>query len=352
MSRTALWGTALLLLSTSACSNGGAAPALRSSEIPDPATTSTNESPIVASPNTTLQKLTFQMGPYALAAHSGAEAMRERPGKMRFQVDEPVWVVGFESQLQDSNGNPLPNTLLHLAWLSNKTDLSLLCATKQTGNPFAAVTAALKKIALPDGYGYAVYPEDTLEAAVVLHNPHKEHYGQVYFSFTLITVPMNTGVALKHVAPLLLEPDPCTHLPPAVEPGGYVRHTQRVTVPTAGHVIAAYGLLQKYGVAAALQKEGEPSPFWQATATINASHQILQLPSYQDPVGIAFKAGEGIEVSSTYQNFSSQWIDATTAAMVYMASADEDGAAALMAKPYQPKQAVLVAGQVQALLLE
>lgn len=264
------------------------------------------------------------MGPYDLSSGASPEAMRDRPGTIRFRVDEPVWVTRFVPRIEDANGNTLPGSLLHLAVVSNLKEGNPLCSTKHTGNPFAAATSALKEIELPEGNGYPILPEDPLEASIVLRNPTDLDYHDVYFTFTLMGEPLKSGKAMADVAPLLLDADPCDHTPIAVEPKAFIKKSQRFAVPESGHLIKAYGLLQDYGVAIELRAESETKPFWKAAPTINANHEIVELPAYDDPVGVVLRRGDALVLDVSYENAQEEWYnDATAAAIVYIARTGE-----------------------------
>ncbi|MBI2344336.1 MAG: hypothetical protein HYV02_08410 [Deltaproteobacteria bacterium] len=339
-----------------ACTQGASTPSVKSSGVLPTAATPSSAKPetTTAQPGTSasVEKQTYQMGPFDLPAGMTTEGMREKPAKMTFKVDEPMWITAFEPKLEDANGEAVPGELLHFAFLGNRNEENPLCQKKETANPFVAATSALKKIVFPTGYGYAVLPSDTLEASVVLHNPTMDAYHDVYFTFKIVGVPMEKGGEIKDLQPLLLDADPCQHLPLAVEPGGYLKRSERFGVPSDGSLIAAYGLLQDYGIEITLAKETEAAPFWKAAASINAEHQVVSLPTFEDLEGIPFQAGDGVVLTVAYQNFSEDWFhDATTAAMVYLDREQQTTATSATAKPYANTKASATSVDVQTTLL-
>lgn len=347
---TCLAGTLTLLCMTGCTQGSGEAPVL--SAVTPAAAASTAPAPSAATSTTAAKaRLTYQVGPFALPARTSTDLMRDKPGTIHFHVDEPIWVTGFVPKIQDGQGNALPGQLLHLAVVSNLGESNPLCSARHTGNPFAAATAAMKRIDLPEGHGYPVLPEDQLEATVILRNPTDQDYHEVYFSFDLVGEPLKSGKAIVDVAPLLLDIDPCDHAPLAVEPKAYLKKSQRFSVPEAGILIQAHGLLQDYGVEIELGKESDPKPFWKAAATINAEHQIIDLPSYADPAGIQLHQGDAIVLGVSYENFQETWYnDATAAAMVYIARTGEPSTGPTTAKPVAKHADA--AGSVQSLLLK
>lgn len=295
--------------------------------------------------------MTYQLGPFDLRAKTSAEAMREKPARISFAVDEAMWITGFAPRLENAAGEALPGTLLHFAMIANRSEENPLCTSEHTGNPLMAATGSLKEVQLPEGYGYAVLPEDSLEATVILHNPTDQDYSEVYFTFTVEGQPVASSQMVKDVLPLLLDTDPCTHAPLAVEPGAYVKKSERFAMPENGSVVAAYGLLQAYGVEISLSKESEAAPFWKAATSIDDTYQVTALESYQNAEGLPVGAGDGVVLTVSYQNFSDEWLnDATAAAIVYLARSTEQRTQTT-AKPY-PKKSADAATTVQAALLK
>ncbi|GEM_PF-1153000 len=344
--------TTVAICLLAACSQGSTPPEVQSYSSSATVPTAAASTAALHKPSVTesLERHVVHLGPFDLPARTTPEKMRDKPARATFHVDQAMWITGFEPSVTDGAGNSLPGELVHLAIMANHGETNPLCETENTGNPIAAVTSTMKSINIPNGFGYAVLPDDALEVTLVLHNPTDQNFNDVHFSFTLVGTPMQTSQPVQDVAPLLLDSDPCHHAPLAVEPGGYVHNTHRFTIPAAGSVIGAYGLLQDFGVEVGLQKESEKTPFWQAAAKINEHHQITALPTY-DGEPVPLKAGDGIILSVSYQNSSDQWLnDATAAAMIYMARGSQDTSPAA-SKPYHRKSAE-PAVAVQSLLMK
>lgn len=342
-------------LALSACAGSGSAPIINSAA---PAThTGGSAIPaasgpaVVVSAAASTQKMTYRVGPLRLNAAATADQVQENGTRYPFQVSEALWVTRITSRVEDAAGNELPAELLHAAWLENHNEANPFCTSGNAGNPFAAANATTKTIQFPEGYGYALLPTDRLEASVTLHNTAPEEYADVYFTFTIEGVAMNTGAPMRDVKAVLLEHDPCTHEPMAVEPGKYVTQNVKGILPQAGKVIGAYGLLQRNGVAVTLGKESDKEPFWKASAKLNANRDVSELPVFQDTAGVPVKSGESLVLTVAYQNDSPTWFnDATAAALVFVAPNADDLAVAN--KPYITKRAAYTATESQALLIK
>ena len=337
------WSLFAIHFFLSACSNQGGVPNVSSSPVEEPAPISAITSP----PSTTLQKLTYKIGPFSLKAGQKAQTMWESPGSINFQTDEPLWIVSFETAVEDADGGELPNKFLHLAMLTNRSEANPLCTEKETANPFFAATAATGNIKLPENSGYAVLKDDELDAEVVLKNPTAQEFDDVYFKFTLTAVPMMAAKNFQDVMPLFLEIDPCNHAPIIVAPKEFVKKSSTFTVPEDGLLTAAYGLLQDYGVEVSLSAKDQPTPVFEAKAELSSDHKIISLPSFEDPAGIPLFAGDEISLNVAYDNRSEQWHDgATGAIMAYVTRPERD------AKPATKKETAITANNVQKMLLK
>lgn len=312
-------GLSLIAGALSACNGaGGRSPDLSSQSV-DQANTQ------VAAPKTTVQKLNYTFGPFQLSANKAATAMTGKDGQMTFHVDSPVWMTGFEPHIVDAKGVALPKNLVQMVILSNNRETNPLCGTRQTGNPFAATTSLMQGITLPEGYGYPLVPEDTLEAKIVLRNPTSEDIGDVYFTFTITAEPMDVASVKKDVFPLLLDVDPCDHAPITLPPNGMVEKKGAFVVPEDGRVVKAQGLLQDFGVSVSVDANKDSSNFeWSTTAQLNDEHHIVSLDAYENSKGANVKKSAAMNLGVVYDNFSSAWVnDATAAAIIYVARDSE-----------------------------
>lgn len=275
--------------------------------------------------------------------------MWESPGSINFQAEDPLWVVSFESQVEDASGGELPSELLHLAMLTNSSEKNPLCTEKDVANPFVAATSITKKIELPEDHGYAINPTDQLDAKVVLQNPTTQDYENVYFKFTITAIPMKNAKNYKDVVPLMLNVDPCDYYPISVAPKEFLKKDSTFTVPESGLLTKAYGLLQDYGVEVSLSANEQPTPFWDAKAELSKEHKIIELPEFNDPAGIPFKAGDKISLSVVYDNSADVWQNGSIGAvMAYVTRTDDEGTTSKSSA----KAATMTATSAQAAMIK
>lgn len=317
-------------MTTGCTPGGGAAPQLVRDTSDSGSRTGSAASTQIPITTAEVQKLVYHVGPIDLPKGTTAEEMLRRPAKLAFQVEEAVWVTGFTPKVVDDQGSALPGSLLHKAVLFNKHEENPICNTSTHGNPFAAANATLTKISLPDGFGYALLPEDALEVRAIFQNTTDEDLFGVYFSFELEAVPMKKAKGIHDVKPLLLDIDPCNYQPIAVKPGEFREESKSFAVPNSGKLLVANGILSDRGVLLSLTHNGGSTasvvPFWLAEAELDELHRIINLAPnpFVDEVGKEMKAGDKLVLGTAFNNFSDRWQnDATAAAMVYLAPSAE-----------------------------
>lgn len=320
----------MLFIMISGCTQGGSAPQFLSEDENTPSySESANGEPAV---NEQLAKeagilhLIYHIGPVDLPANTELDTMLQKPLTMKFQVDQPLWIMGVKPKVIDMAGEELPSTLLHHAIISNAHEENPLCSEGTVGNPFIAATSTLTKVSLPDGYGYAVLPTDPLEARVVLHNPTQENYVDVSLELSVVAKPMNEFTSMKDVKPLMLDLDACMHEPIKVEPDQFVKRQATYSLPAGGNLIVGHAVLQNYASFLELYRGKDVMPFWRTEAVLDEDHNVVSLENdpFEDPAGVKFKKGDTITISVAYDNTKTSWIKgATSAAMIYYVMDEE-----------------------------
>lgn len=307
------WPKALALLFftlwATQCSKPGGAPEFLQESLQE--TPSTNAFDDLKNPQS-VQKLVYHVS--------------SASGPLSFQVLEPVWVTGFASKVIDSKGNLLPGRLIQKALLFNRGEENPLCAQAQNGNPFAMATSTLTPVVLPEGFGYPLMPQDQLLAKVAFNKAGLEEYSDVIFSFELTAIPMGKAKTIKDLQPFLLDQDPCDYKPASIEPGAFVEKNKTFTLPDAGSLIIANGLLSDYGVSVSLAHQTGNNltavPFWRAEALLDEERHIINLSDnpFLDPSGKKMKKGDKLTLGIAFDNFSDAWHnEATGSALVYIA---------------------------------
>lgn len=267
-----------------------------------------------------VEKLIYHLGPVDLPPKAQGSDGVQDPIVLSFQVDEAKWLVGFEPRVVDSKGNDLPSELLHQAVVINKNEENALCPGS-SGNPFLMSNALLTQANFPSGYAYPLLSTDPLEAEVMLKNESGESYSGVYLELTFLVRPMDAMADFKDLRPVLMEKNPCDHVPPDLPPLGLVEENVSAKLPFAGNLVMSLGLLQDYGAELVLSKNSEPEPIWRMTAQIDEDHKLVELTNnpYEDPAGISVREGDDLTLRYSYNNTKEVWLKyASASAILYI----------------------------------
>lgn len=270
-----------------------------------------------------LKEIVFHVGPVDLPPHTAALSMRERPLLMRFQMSEPVWIIGFVPRVIDSHGEDLSGTLLDRALFSNMHEENPLCSSDVSGNPFAIANTLLTEIHFPEGYGYPVLPTDPLEARVSFKNESDQSFTDVSYEITFLVKPMSELVALKELRAVLIDFEGCNQEPLDVPPGEFSERSTTISLAEGGGILLAHGILQDFAASLALVKGEGPLPFWKSSAVLDEAHHIVSLENnpFEDPAGIPIANDEPVTFDVAYNNFSDRWQESVAAAvMLYLSS--------------------------------
>ncbi|MFH1654439.1 MAG: hypothetical protein ABIE74_10365 [Pseudomonadota bacterium] len=270
---------------------------------------------------TDLKEFIFHIGPIDLKPNTDPTEMLDKPLTMKFQVGEPVWVIGFKPAVVDGLGKKLPGELIHRAIIYNQHESNPLCSEAKKGNPIMIASSALTEIEFPLGYAYPLLPSDPLQVEVVLQNETEGGFLGVTFELKLITKPMNEFVKMKDLKPVMVDLDPCEHKPIKIEKDEIVEKAKTFRIENASRLILANGILQDYGVTLAISKDTDPIPFWRAQAELDENYRIKNLENnpFIDPKGVAMKKGEAITFQCSFNNASKRWYNAAAAgAIMYL----------------------------------
>lgn len=269
-----------------------------------------------------VKRIVYHVGPVDLPGGYGTDSTDQAPLTMRFQIDEPMWVTGFEPNVVDDHGTKLPNSLLSLAVMSNMHEQNPLCEEAAGGNPFFVASSTLSSINLPQGYGYPLLPTDPVEISAYLKNAGEEGFSNVYFEVTLIARPITEFAKLADITPVLMEFEPCNHDSISVEPDSFYESETSYSVGQDGSLVMALGVIGDYGARVGLRAKDAAVPFWESYAMLDDSHHVITLTEnpFEDSAGVDLKAGDTITMEVSYDNYSKDWIDdAPAAAMLYLA---------------------------------
>jgi hypothetical protein len=222
-------------------------------------------------PESAIQDMVFELPPIDLPAGSGH--VLTVPAYQTVPVGG--WFHGFDVEVVDAAGNPLPAELLHHAQilmpgkreLLNPEMLRLVGAGSETGAH-----------SLPPQAGVRVEQGDTLLLTSMLTNPTGQNYEgvrvRVHFKFTGAGPwrdPLSVHPFFAHVTPPL--ENTSYDLPP-----GESERTLELEFPIPGKILALGGHLHEYGVSLSIEDEESGKVLWEALAEKDANGTVEEIP--------------------------------------------------------------------------
>lgn len=241
--------------------------------------------------------------PHMLAFHS--------PGSMvHFRFAESVWIIAYETEIQDANGQPPAANLLchtffgtaHVEQLKGPDGKAI---SQEMKGLFS--DAFTRSVRLPDGFGIHLTAGDQMEWMPMFNNRTDD----------------DARVAMRATIHFIREADLHKPLQPVysvlqsvsmphlfyVRPG---RHEQQATfdLPFNGTIRLIGAHIHPYAKSVSLFNTTRGESVWNGMAREDSSGRTVGMALYSDTRGYPVHAGDVFKVSSVYDNPNSFPIDA------------------------------------------
>ena len=236
------------------------------------------------------------------------------PGSVReLRLSEPVWVIGYRTEILDAQGKPPADnyqchTFLSDEWVQARQDQHV------TGIFSDAYT---QEVLLPEGFGLRFAPGKPLRWMTMFNNRQD----------TEANVSMRVWITLirdkdleKPLRPLR-STTRSVKVPPLfwVPPG---RHSFETTVDLdfSGtiHLIGAH--VHPHAESMELFNVTRDEPVWKGLTSRNAEGEQVSMGVYSSTKGYAVRTGETYRIVSTYNNPTSEYADAMAGMFIFYAT--------------------------------
>jgi len=227
-------------------------------------------------------------------AHHVPHAMKN------FRFAEPVWVIGYKSEVLGADGKyPKENYLCHTFFADQRM-------SQKDDDEFKGVysDAFTPELRLPDGFGIPFSPEARLHWMPMFNNRGDES----------VRVKMKVVVTLIRASDLVKPLQPLygnlrsVHVPHLffVPPGKDERQTQFVA-PFNGKIHFLGTHLHPHGISIELYNESRREQVWKGTRKRDADSPMNV---YSKVEGYPIRSGETYRIIAIYQNATQEKIDA------------------------------------------
>ncbi len=221
---------------------------------------------------------------------------------------ESGWVHGFEFEVVDLSGRPLPSDVLHhlQVLVPNRRELFSPIMLRVAG-----AGGETRPSGLPPEVGYRIAAGDSVIFTSMLHNPTGESLGDVRLRVRLQyspdggswREPADIVPFFTHVTPPLAETS--YDLPP-----GHSERAIEVRPAVSGTVLAMGGHLHRYGTSVRIEDAETGEVLWETQARRASDGTVLEVPNDVLVWNGAFDlvAGHPYRVVAAYDNPTGQTI--------------------------------------------
>jgi hypothetical protein len=230
-------------------------------------------------------------------AHHLPQAMRN------FRIAEPVWIIGYRTEILDSQGKPpRENYLCHTFFgdqrVTQHQDQELKGIYSDSFTP---------EVRLPDGFGIRLTPDESLQWMPMFNN-RDQHPTRVAMNTVLLVI--RDKDVKKPLTPLYstLRSVAVPHLF-FVPPGRHEKSTS-FELPFDGRIHFLGTHIHPHGVSIELFNVSRGERVWIGSRRLDSKGRMVGMEVYSSGEGYPVRAGEAYRVTAVYDNPTRAPIDA------------------------------------------
>lgn len=237
--------------------------------------------PTLAAEGLKVYSSTQTFGPYEL---DGDRLQQMPAGFVPIQFDEPVWIVGYSTEMVDAEGQKLSNDL-HCHTMLTSPIVDRWKEHQLNGRPFKGVftDGFTRRIILPKGYGLFIAGGEHLELQPMFNNRSD---GKVSAAMAITAHFVKADELPEPLTPLYTTvaavADPHLYM---VAPGEDVRERE-FRIPYAGTIHAMGVHIHPYGREISLINRSRGDEIvWKSVGEVGADGQLIGMPFYSNSDG-------------------------------------------------------------------
>ena len=261
---------------------------------------------------------TQTFGPYDL----DGEKLQQMPaGFVPIQFEEPVWIVGYSTEMVDAEGEQLSNDL-HCHTILAAPIVERWQAHQLNGRPFRGLytDGFTRRIVLPEGFGLFVPGGEHLELQPMFNNRDD---ARVAAGMAITAHFVRAGDLPEPLTPLYTTvaavADPHLYM---VAPGEDVRERE-FRIPYSGTIHAMGVHIHPYGREIALiNKSHDDEIVWSSVGEVGPDGQLINMPFYSSQQGYRFTPEDRFAIRARYFNPTEVEQDAMAGLFLFFATDD------------------------------
>jgi hypothetical protein len=233
-----------------------------------------------------------------------------------FRFAEPVWVIGFKTEIFDTDGKPSRENYLCHTFISNQTPDERPLEHSAHGRQMAAIysDAFTQEVRLPDGFGLFIEPDEGLNWAPLFNNRQNSPV-KVRMSVTVTLIRGKDVTKPLRRLYSTLRSVKVPHL--FFVPTG--RHQRQSTFEFLfdGKIYFMGPHVHPYAQSVELFNVSRREQVWKGTGRYNAAGEMVGMDVYSNPEGYPVHFGETYRIASVYDNPTDHEIDAMAGLFIF-----------------------------------
>lgn len=241
---------------------------------------------------------------------SGALGYCDNGSMQNFHFDEPVWLIGYKTEIFDPQGNPPRENHICHTFFSDHMPME---GEEQVLRSLYS-DAFTREVRLPEGFGVPIKAGENVHWMPMFNNRGEQ----------------TVKVGMKYELTLIREKDlkkPLTTLYSTIRsvanphlffvaPG---RHQQEATftLPFNGRIHFMATHIHPYGESVELYNVSRRERVWTGARKLDKAGQMVGMETYSNREGYKLQAGETYRVRSSYNNTTDHWIDAMAGVVIF-----------------------------------